>query len=327
MGHFIGNVWWAAALAGQSPEPFQAKSPLTFEDRLFSLPEGKDLTCPAAWREPLVDRGILRERMAQAGLPVPRWTRARTFEEASRWVVAGNRFPLAIKSAANGSEGQGVFRLEGFRELSGFFERIKAQAPTADVILEEWVAAKATVEVTMVPGRPLLVAQKGLARSLHAGTAWRIFPVTLPTREAAAVKHLQDTLGLPGSAPFPLLRLTIALTGQDCILLAISGAVNRPEYHPGWCEAVGLSPILGPDGPPDGVGHSAPARWARLQLLGRPSRLPPFPTEAPVTKEFEVARYFAAGHRAMALLTGKDPAGLAQQAILLARLLEESSAD
>ncbi|RCK81009.1 MAG: hypothetical protein OZSIB_2386 [Candidatus Ozemobacter sibiricus] len=319
-------MWWAAALGDLPSEPAPAAPTMTFEDRWFGRPEGKDLPWPESWRDALLDRGILRERLAKAGLPIPRWTRARSFEEASRWAVASQRFPLAIKSAINGSEGQGVYRLEGFRELSGFFERIKAQAPTADVILEDWVAAKAVVEVTMVPGRPPLVAQKGLARSLQAGTAWRMFPISLPAREAEAIRHLQETLRLAEAGPFPLLRLTIALTGQDCFLLAISGAVNRPEYHAGWCEAVGLAPLLGPGQPSAASPPASTPRFARLQFLGRPARLPPFPPQAPATKEFEVKRYFAAGHRAMALLTGNDPTELARQAVLLARLLEESTA-
>lgn len=338
MERFIGNVWWMPALklrhnqgdgsnnGAIAEKPLEGTEQiLTFEDVYFAGPEGKKLICPDGLREALIDRGILREKMNKAGLPAPKWTRANSFEEASKWVLSRHHFPLAIKAATNASNGEGVFRLEGFRELSIFFDKIKTRFPNSDIIIEEWVQAKDVIEVTIAPGRDMLVSKIGLAKSLKAVTAWRLFPINLSSQHQSAVTNILKALGLSKSQQFPLLRLTIALTDQQAILLAVSGAVNRLEYHSGWCEIAGLEPIIGKTEFTNNHCSNKEARLARLQFLGRQARMPYFPTQPPANKNLKIKCYFADAHKAAALLVGSNPLDLAQQAALLARLLEEES--
>ncbi|NLI75836.1 MAG: ATP-grasp domain-containing protein [Candidatus Riflebacteria bacterium] len=323
-----GEVWWKPALANvpAATSAGNGGPGLVLDDRLLAEPGGPGDRLPPDLRRLIVDRGALREHLAGQGLPTPRWARARTFEEASRQVIAGNRFPLAIKSARNGMEGQGVFRLEAFRELPKFIERLHGAAPDADLIIEDWIQVQATVEVTVGAAGNRLYAQKSLEKSLAATTAWRLFPVKPPPELIRGTDRILAALPGLGTAPGSLCRLTIGLAGKDCFLLALSGAANRLEYFPGWCEKAGVMPTVGEAAAPPAttVQGPGPTRWGRLQFLRRPSRQPPFPSALPPGCPAAVTRYFAAGRQAVALLSGPDPKALMQQATLLVRLLEEA---
>lgn len=328
MDPLLGEVWWKPALADvTAATPAGDGGPgLAFDDRLLAGPGGPGERLPPDLRRLIVDRGALREHLAGQGLPTPRWARARTFEEASRRVIADNRFPLAIKSARNGMAGQGVYRLEAFRELPKFIERLHGADPDADLIIEDWLPVQATVEVTVGPAGNRLFVQKGLEKSLAATTAWRLFPVKPPPDLHRGTDRILAALPGLGATPGFLLRLTIGLAGKECYLLALSGAANRLEYFPGWCEGAGVVPMVagtaGHPAPP--VPGSGPHRWGRLQFLRHTARQPPFPPTLPPGCPAAVARYFAAGRQAVALLAGPEAKDLMQQSTLLMRLLEEA---
>ncbi len=323
------EVWWKPALTDVLPSitAGEGGAGLIFDDRRLAEPGGPGDRLPPDLRRLIIDRGALREHLAGQGLPTPRWARARTFEEASRLVIAGNRFPLAIKAARNGTEGQGIYRLEAFRELPKFVERLQGTAPGHDLIIEDWIPVQAAVEVTVGPTGNRLYVQKGLDKSLAATTAWRLFPVKPPPDLLRGTDRILAALPGLGTTPGFLCRLTIGLAGKDCFLLALSGAVNRLEYFPGWCEAAGVPPRLGgtaarPANPAPGQGSH---RWGRLQFLRRPARQSPFPPALPPGCPAAVSRYFAAGRQAVALLAGPDPHDLMGQATLLMRRLEEAT--
>jgi len=329
MIHLLGESW-------QKPAMESALVGLEIPDRVLPIGDfylEAEGSCwralPEGLRRLATDRAFLRRFCRDAGLPVPQWRLGGNFDEVSREAMALGKFPLALKSNANGSGGAGVFRLEGYRELPSFHEKIKALSPDARVLIEDWIEPTATVEITIVNGGSTLMVQKGLQKALTAKTAWEIFPIKLPERYGREVEKIMDAFSALLSQKGILVRFTIAFTGKTGYLISLSGAFNRLEYFPGWSDNLGSPSIL------KSMLEEVPmvlapvkAGLARLQFLRRPARQNSFPEKLPGSAQnLPVKNYFSAGRKALALLEGKEPRVLQEQVTQLMRLLEEETVD
>ncbi|HNV71768.1 MAG TPA: hypothetical protein PKO06_18835, partial [Candidatus Ozemobacteraceae bacterium] len=290
---------------------------------------GAELSADCRTRSPelgnlISDRRTFREFARARGLlPLEFWT-VETFEQLSAVILKRERFPLCLKSRRNLSGGVGTYRIEGFRELSRFWERLQKVAP-GPAIIEDWVNAQVLLEVTLVPDGSMLAVQAGLEQSLTCRTAWRMFPVVIPERWKAGMEKIVAAVKSVGDGWNQPLRLHLGLMpdGQT-IPLALNGGLNRPEYLPrwsggGWGGRALVSRWLG-------ALTTAPlskGQVVRLLQLRRPSRLEAFPDRLPdsVRSQPSVRDYAAVGRHALVMLIGADPKKLAAEGRAVATLL------
>ena len=301
---------------------------LPLDDRELGEPGSPWLSLPAELLACLTDRARLRAFMRTKGLPAPEGLAAPSFEALSAWIIRRQKFPLALKGCRNASNGAGIFRMEGFRELTGFYDKIQA-FEAGPVLVEEWIEPRALIEVTVTGGGTTLMTQVGLERTLSARWAWRMFPLRLPQAYKTGVESILTAFEPLLNRKGTLLRFTIALTADSrAVLLAISGSANRMEYYPGWCESAGVLPLaryLTKASPPQPV--KLPASFGRLQFFRGPTKTSRFPEKPPgQSAKLGVAAYATAGRYAAALLAGSDPNALSQNGKILALLLEEELA-
>lgn len=298
---------------------------LLLDDRELGEPGSPWLGQAGEMPSYLTDRSKLREFTRSKELPTPEGTAAATFDQLSAWILRRQKFPLALKSCRNASNGAGIFRLEGFRELTGFYDKIQAFA-AGPVLVEEWVEPRALIEVSIAGSGLTLMTQVGLDRTLSARWAWRMMPLRLPQAYRGEVESILTAFAPLLNRKGTLVRFTIALTAdRHAVLLAVSGSANRIEYYPGWCEAAGVLPLvkyLTNTPPPQPAKQSS--MLGRLQFFRSPDKALRFPEKLPAqATRLGIAAYSTAGRYAAAMLTGEDPNALSQNGKILHRLLEE----
>lgn len=185
----------------------------------------------------LDNRWHFRQNCRKIGLKVPDGHYGNSFAEISAWAVTHNRFPLIIKSAQNGADSDSVFLLKAFRELPQFYDEIKTLYPDAGVIIENFVAAKARIEITWLNGKMVLASQTGLSRSVYLYHSWRSFPVILPAKfmkQIEAIAQKFESLISLKNIPF---RFSFCLADSGVTLISINAGLNRPEYFNRWNPA------------------------------------------------------------------------------------------
>lgn len=276
----------------------------------------------------VTDRAALRAHCRKAGLVTPDGIEADSMEALARWAITRNHFPLALKTCRNQGNGRGTYRLEGFRELSGFFEKLQEIDP-GPLRLEDWIDAKAHLELTMGPGTFQLTTQVGLERNLTGRTEWRLFPVALPAIYRPQVEAILGAFATFLPTGPRLLRLTIALTEKQAILLSVNAGFNRLEYYPGWLGqnrvATPIGILAGNDAPPLPTGGR---EKFRLQFFRKSAKDAPWPVQLPATAaSLPIVKYAGVGKFAAALLAGEDQAVLSRAARTLQTLLLGASGD
>lgn len=184
----------------------------------------------------VTDRSALRRHCRDAGLIVPAGVEGMELESLARWAMQFRRFPLALKSCRNGSGGRGVYRLEGFRELTTFFERLRNKDEEAGPLrIEEWIEAKALIELTVGTDGFRMTSQIGREPNLTGRTAWRMYPVNVPAPLRPGMEKILEAFSaLLSRGKGQVLRFTIALTGKEVVLLSLNAGFNRLEYLPDW---------------------------------------------------------------------------------------------
>lgn len=193
----------------------------------------------------IASRALFREFCASRQILQPEFIAAAQFDKLAAWAVKRNQFPLAMKSAVNGSDADHCYILKAFRELPEFYDAI-ASVNQAPVILEEFINAKSRVEVTFVAGLPRIIAQLSLEKSMRMRPIWRVFPIRPPE---ALVDQLCAIAGkFPGLAALKdvPVRFSFAIRNAQPVLISLNSGLNRPEYHPDWSHAAGITNIFNP---------------------------------------------------------------------------------
>lgn len=323
MVHFTGDDPFLPVM--QAAMGDGGEETLLLDDREMGEPGSPWLSLGGDLLACLTDRSRLREFTRSKNLPTPEGAAAVTFDQLSAWIVRRQKFPLALKSCRNASNGAGIFRMEGFRELSGFYEKIQA-FEAGPVLVEEWIEPRALIEVSVSGSGLTLMTQVGLDRTLSARWSWRMFPLRLPLAYKAGVENILTAFASLLNRKGTLLRFTIALTDDKrAVLLSVSGCANRIEYYPGWCEAAGVQPLARYlSVPPVPAPGKASGIIGRLQFFRNPDKASRFPENLPgPAAKIGVNQYASVGRYAAALFTGADPNALSQNGKVLTRLLEE----
>ncbi|MBU1109586.1 MAG: hypothetical protein KKB51_23085 [Candidatus Riflebacteria bacterium] len=191
----------------------------------------------------ITNRALLREFCARNQIVQPVFVHGSKFDSLAAWAVKRNQFPLAMKSAVNGSDCDHCYILKAFRELPEFYEAI-VSAINGPVILEEFISAKSRIEATFIAGLPRLIAQFSLEKSMRMRQTWRVFPIRPPEAMMDQLCSITSKFkGLSAIRDVPV-RFSFALRNNQLVLLSLNAGLNRPEYHPEWCHAAGISSIF-----------------------------------------------------------------------------------
>jgi biotin carboxylase len=156
----------------------------------------------------------MRTRLADAGVPQPRYAAVRSIAETRR---AANEvgFPSVLKPADSGGQ-RAVFRVESLDEIHAHLHEVLVASPTGEAILEEFadgVEMNGIVIARDGTSIPLTLSDRLRPPGVGFGVGWiHVYPATaygeqLDESERVAV-HTVHALGLRTGIAFPQLIAT-----------------------------------------------------------------------------------------------------------------------
>jgi biotin carboxylase len=156
----------------------------------------------------------MRTRLADAGVPQPRYAAVRSIAETRR---AANEvgFPSVLKPADSGGQ-RAVFRVESLDEIHAHLHEVLVASPTGEAILEEFadgVEMNGIVIARNGASIPLTLSDRLRPPGVGFGVGWiHVYPATaygeqLDESERVAV-HTVHALGLRTGIAFPQLIAT-----------------------------------------------------------------------------------------------------------------------
>ncbi|MDP9285130.1 MAG: ATP-grasp domain-containing protein, partial [Actinomycetota bacterium] len=153
----------------------------------------------------------MRARLADAGVPQPRWAAVRSLSERRR-AVEEVGFPAVLKPADSGGQ-RGVFRVESLDDIDAHLHEALAASPTGEAILEEFVDGIEMNGIVLARGGeviPLTLSDRLRPPGVGFGVGWiHVYPSTiygarLDESERVAT-HTVHALGLRTGIAFPQL--------------------------------------------------------------------------------------------------------------------------
>jgi biotin carboxylase len=158
----------------------------------------------------------MRTRLADAGVPQPRYAAARDVHEAHA-ALERVGFPAVLKPADSGGQ-RGVFRLDGRDDLDAHLHAALAESPTGEAILESYHEGLELNGLAIARGGkvvPLTLSDRLRPPGIGFGVGWihvypsRLFSDPLAEAEQAVVSTVH-ALGLRDGIAFPQL-----IVGED----------------------------------------------------------------------------------------------------------------
>jgi biotin carboxylase len=185
----------------------------------------------------------MRRRLAEHGVPQPRFAALRTLAEA-RAALTAVGLPAVLKPADSGGQ-RGVFRLESWDDLEAHLHAALAESPTGEAIVESFhdglelngLAIARAGEVSM-----LTLSDRLRPPGVGFGVGWiHVYPSTLfgdalEAAEAAAV-HAVHALGLRDGIAFPQL---IASETDGVLVVEVAARIPGGQMADLAAHAVGV---------------------------------------------------------------------------------------
>ena len=156
----------------------------------------------------------MRTRLADAGVPQPRYAAVRSIAETRR-AADEVGFPSVLKPADSGGQ-RAVFRVESLDEIHAHLLEVLVASPTGDAILEEFVDGTEMNGIVIArdgASIPLTLSDRLRPPGVGFGVGWiHVYPATafgeqLDESERVAV-HTVHALGLKTGIAFPQLIAT-----------------------------------------------------------------------------------------------------------------------
>jgi biotin carboxylase len=156
----------------------------------------------------------MRARLADAGVPQPRFAAVRSLSERRR-AADEVGFPAVLKPADSGGQ-RGVFRVESLDDIDAHLHLALAASPTGEAILEEYVEGMEMNGIVLARGGeaiPLTLSDRMRPPGIGFGVGWiHVYPATvygdqLEESERVAT-HTVHALGLKTGIAFPQLIAT-----------------------------------------------------------------------------------------------------------------------
>src|SRR3954449_9288093 len=153
----------------------------------------------------------MRRRLAEAGVPQPRFAAVRTLSETRR---AGSDvgFPAVLKPADSGGQ-RGVFRVESLDDVDRHLHEALVASPTGEAILEEFVDGTEMNGIVIARGGEgilLTLSDRMRPPGIGFGVGWiHVYPPTISPEQLSASErvavHTVHALGLRTGIAFPQL--------------------------------------------------------------------------------------------------------------------------
>ena len=162
----------------------------------------------------LTHKVAMRRRLAEAGVPQPRFAAARTLREG-RLAAEEIGYPSVLKPADSGGQ-RGVFRLESLDDLDAHLHAALAESPTGEAIVEEFVEGTEMNGIAIARHGevlPLTLSDRLRPPGIGFGVGWiHVYPASifgdqLAAAEEAMVRSVR-ALGLRDGIAFPQLIAT-----------------------------------------------------------------------------------------------------------------------
>jgi len=159
----------------------------------------------------LTHKVAMRRRLADAGVPQPRFAAIRTFSERRRAAdLVG--FPAVLKPADSGGQ-RGLFRVESIDDIDAHLHEALSASPTGEAILEQYIEGTEMNGIVIArqdDSIPLTLSDRLRPPGVGFGVGWiHVYPATtfgaqLEESERVAV-HTVHALGLKNAIAFPQL--------------------------------------------------------------------------------------------------------------------------
>ncbi|HEY8237731.1 MAG TPA: hypothetical protein VIF85_13930, partial [Gaiellaceae bacterium] len=171
----------------------------------------------------------MRRRLADAGVPQPRFAAARSLHEAYAAVETVG-FPAVLKPADSGGQ-RGVFRLDSIDDLEAHLHTALAESPTEETIIESYHEGIELNGLAIARGShvtQLTLSDRLRPPGIGFGVGWihvypsRLFADPLAEAEQAAVSAVH-ALGLRDGIAFPQL-----IVGEDDHAYLVECAARIP---------------------------------------------------------------------------------------------------
>jgi biotin carboxylase len=162
----------------------------------------------------LTHKVAMRLRLAEAGVPQPRFAAARTLREG-RLAAEEVGYPSVLKPADSGGQ-RGVFRLESLDDLDAHLHAALSESPTGEAIVEEFVDGTEMNGIAIARGGdvlPLTLSDRLRPPGIGFGVGWiHLYPASiygdqLEAAERTMVRSVR-ALGLRDGIAFPQLIAT-----------------------------------------------------------------------------------------------------------------------
>jgi len=171
----------------------------------------------------------MRRRLAEAGVPQPRFAAVRTLSETRR-AAEEVGFPGVLKPADSGGQ-RGVFRVDSLDDVDRHLHEALAASPTGEAILEEFVdGVELNGIVVARRGEPILLTLSDRMRppGIGFGVGWiHVYPPTIPPEQLSESEriatHTVHALGLRDAIGFPQL-----ITANDGRVVVVECAARIP---------------------------------------------------------------------------------------------------
>ena len=153
----------------------------------------------------------MRRRLAEAGVPQPRFAAVRTLSETRR-AAAEVGFPAVLKPADSGGQ-RGVFRVESLDDIDRHLHEALIASPSGEAILEEFVDGTEMNGIVVArDAEQILLTLSDRLRppGIGFGVGWvHVYPPTIPpeqlTESELVATRTAHALGLRTGIAFPQL--------------------------------------------------------------------------------------------------------------------------
>ena len=164
----------------------------------------------------------MRRRLAEAGVPQPRFAAVRNLSETRRAADAVG-FPAVLKPADSGGQ-RGVFRVESLDDVDVHLHEALAASPAGDAILEEFVDGIELNGIVVARNGetiPLTLSDRLRPPGVGFGVGWiHVYPPTIPPEQLVEAEriaeHTVHALGLGTGIAFP--QLIAATDGRVVVV-------------------------------------------------------------------------------------------------------------
>ena len=159
----------------------------------------------------LTHKVAMRRRLADAGVPQPRFAAIRALSERRR-AADEVGFPAVLKPADSGGQ-RGLFRVESVDDIDAHLHESLAASPTGEAILEQYIEGTEMNGIVIArrdDSIPLTLSDRLRPPGVGFGVGWiHVYPATtfgaqLEESERVAV-HTVHALGLKNAIAFPQL--------------------------------------------------------------------------------------------------------------------------